>query len=450
MSKLALLLGTAILLTACGTENQNSSTENMEIDRKEMNWIKKTNIYEVNLRQYTPEGTITAFQKHLPQLKEMGVKTLWFMPLTPIAKKNMKGEMGSYYAAADYTTVSKEFGTMEQFKALVDEAHSMGMKVIIDWVANHTGWDHIWTKQHPDWYLKDSATKDFKIASGMDDIIELDFGNPEMRKAMIAAMKLWIDSTGIDGFRCDLAFWVEVDFWKQAKEELERTKKLLWLGELDPLENPDYMQVFDAAYTWKWMHKTKEWYQNKWSADSLRELLNEYERGPGIKTWFTTNHDENSWNGTEYEKYGDAALPLAVFSITYKGIPLIYSGQELPNKKRLEFFKKDVIQWSSKNELHDLYKKLLDLRSDHPALSADAEVVPVETTSDGSVLGYLRRSGDREVLVLLNLSDSKQKFDIRSKEVDGKFTDLFSGEEKNFSGEKFAGLPAWGFLILNR
>lgn len=438
------------MIAACGAENQNSTTENMEIDRKEMNWIKNTNIYEVNLRQYTPEGTIIAFQKHLPRLREMGVKTLWFMPLTPIAQKNKKGEMGSYYAAADYTSVSNEFGTVAQFKALVDEAHSIGMKVIIDWVANHTGWDHVWTKQHPEWFLKDSATNDFKIASGMDDIIELDFSNTEMRKAMIGAMKYWIDSAGIDGFRCDLAFWVELDFWKQAKTELEKTKKLFWLGELDAIENADYMQVFDAAYTWKWMHKTKEWYQHQWRVDSLRQLLADYQKAPGIKTWFTTNHDENSWNGTEYEKYGDAALPLAVFSITYKGIPLLYSGQELPNKKRLEFFKKDAIQWTAKNELHDFYKKLLELRSEHPALSADAELIPVETTSEGSILAYLRRSGGKEVLVLLNLTGNKQKFDIRSTHVDGKFQDLFTGEAKDFSGEEFAGLAPWGYMVLSK
>jgi alpha-amylase len=450
MRKIVLLLTAASLFTACGTENQNTSPENTETDRKEMNWIKHTNIYEVNLRQYTPEGTINAFRKHLPRLKDMGVQTLWFMPITPIAQKNKKGELGSYYAAGDYTSVSSEFGTTEDFKALVRQAHELGMKVIIDWVANHTGWDHVWTKQHPDWYLKDSATKDFKIASGMDDIIELDYSNRDMRKGMIDAMKFWVDQAGIDGFRCDLAFWVEVDFWKEAKDELEKTKKLFWLGELDPLENPAFLDVFHAAYTWKWMHKTKEWYEKNQSVDSLRPLLKDYEAAPGIKTWFTTNHDENSWNGTEYEKYGDAALPLAVFSITWKGIPLIYSGQELPNKKRLEFFKKDTIDWTDNIELHEFYKTLLEFRAGHPALSADAEVIPVETTSDGSILAFLRRSGEREVLVLLNLSDRIQKFDIRGKEVDGKYTDIFSGEEKDLSGEKFAGLRAWGYQVLSK
>ncbi|HET7899029.1 MAG TPA: alpha-amylase family glycosyl hydrolase, partial [Flavisolibacter sp.] len=197
------------------------------------NWVNHTNIYEVNLRQYTPEGTINAFAAHLPRLKNMGVETLWFMPITPIAQKNKKGTLGSYYACSDYTSVAPEFGTLDDFKALVTQAHEMGFKVILDWVANHTGWDHWWTVEHPNWYEKDEQTGDFKKASGMDDIIELDFREPELRKAMIDAMAFWIREADIDGFRSDLAFWVELDFWQEARPELEKIKPLFWLGELD-------------------------------------------------------------------------------------------------------------------------------------------------------------------------------------------------------------------------
>ena len=177
-------------------------------------WIYNTNIYEVNLRQYTREGTFNAFAQHLPRLKEMGVHTLWFMPITPISKKEMKGTMGSYYACSDYTSINPEFGTLQDFKNLVDYAHRLEFKVIIDWVANHTGWDHVWTKTHPDWFERED-NGEFKRASGMDDIIELDFTNRDMRRAMIEAMKFWVRKCGIDGFRCDLAFWVDLDFgWK--------------------------------------------------------------------------------------------------------------------------------------------------------------------------------------------------------------------------------------------
>ena len=164
-----------------------------KIPQVNKDWIYTTNIYEVNLRQYTKEGTIKAFAKHLNRLKGMGVETLWFMPLTPISEKEKKGTMGSYYACSDYTSMNPEFGTLEEFKQLVVKAHKLGFKVIIDWVANHTGWDHVWTQQHPDWYKKDEATGDFKKASGMDDIIELDYSNVDMRSAMIEAMKFWVN-----------------------------------------------------------------------------------------------------------------------------------------------------------------------------------------------------------------------------------------------------------------
>ncbi len=415
-------------------------------------WINHTNIYEVNVRQYTPQGTFNAFAKELTRLKEMGVKTLWFMPITPIAQKNKKGELGSYYACSDYTAINPEFGTLEDFKNLVKNAHEQGFKVIIDWVANHTGWDHKWTKEHPDWFLKDSSTHDFQKASGMDDIIELDFKNPALRRAMIDAMKFWIVEADIDGFRADLAFWVELDFWKEAKSELEKTKPLFWLGELDPLDNADYMQVFDAAYTWTWMHKTKDFYQNGLTINHLDSVLQRYQSAPGIKAWFTTNHDENSWNGTEYEKYGEAAKALAVFSCTYPGIPLIYSGQEVANKKRLKFFEKDVIQWNGKYELSQFYKKLFDLKSTHPALSANiqnATMNRINIENQPNLMCYVRKAGERNVMVLLNLSGKPQSFDFENQELKGMYNELFSEEKRDFTNNKNIKMEPWGFQVFS-
>ena len=179
-----------------------------------VDWAHSTNIYEVNVRQYTEAGTFNAFMQHLPRLKAMGVQTIWFMPVTPISEKNKKGTLGSYYACSDYTSINPEFGTLEDFKELVKMAHEMGFKVIIDWVANHTGWDHTWTTTHPEYYNKDAATNDFKMPGGMEDIIELNYNNPALRKGMIDAMQFWVDECDIDGFRCDLASWVDLDFWK--------------------------------------------------------------------------------------------------------------------------------------------------------------------------------------------------------------------------------------------
>ncbi len=413
-------------------------------------WIASTNIYEVNLRQYTAEGTFKAFSTHLPRLRKMGIETLWFMPVTPISELGKKGSMGSYYACSNYTSVNPEFGTLEEFRELVNLAHQMGFRVIIDWVANHTGLDHVWTREHPEWYERDPQTGDFKKASGMDDIIELDFTSRTMREAMIEALKFWVRETGIDGFRCDLAFWVEEDFWHEAIPAVNQLKPLFWLAEMDPLENPGYMQVFDAAYAWKWMHRTFDWYQQHLPLEEIKIVLEQYHHARGYTAWFTSNHDENSWNGTEYEKYGPAALPLAVHSITWPGIPLIYSGQEIPLEKRLEFFEKDTIDWPSKPALGDFYSTLLKIRKNHPALHADAPVYLLPVSEPGQILAFKRKSGEEEVIVFLNLSAYPADFELQAIWIDGRFNEIFNGTEMVMHTGLRIKMPAWSFLVFER
>lgn len=415
--------------------------------RSKKDWIFHTNIYEVNLRQYTEEGSFTAFAPHLPRLKDMGVQILWFMPITPISQIEKKGSMGSYYACSDYTSVNPEFGTLADFKILVKQAQQMGFKVIIDWVANHTGWDHVWTKTHPEWYEKDETTGEFKRASGMDDIIELDFNNAAMRKAMIEAMNFWIQECGIDGFRCDLAFWVQLDFWEQAKKALDAENKLFWLAEADPLDHPEYMEVFDAAYTWTWMHRTEEFCKKNLALFDLLQVLDRYQQSPGINAWFTSNHDENSWNGTEYEKYGGAAKMLAVFSCTWPGMPLIYSGQELPNLKRLAFFDKDVIEWDRGIALHDFYKTLLCLQTTYPPLRSSSKVFRIHTSGDEKVLSYLRKSDGKEVLVLLNFSAAPVRLELFDLRAGGSFKNIFTLQEINLDEKRSFELKAWDYWV---
>ncbi|GAB4091437.1 alpha-amylase family glycosyl hydrolase [Flaviaesturariibacter terrae] len=409
-------------------------------------WILRTNVYEVNLRQYTPEGTMAAFRPHMPRLREMGVETLWFMPLTPISQERKKGSMGSYYACSDYTSVSPEFGTLDEFRALVAEAHELGFRVIIDWVANHTGWDHRWTREHPDWYER-GADGGFVPAHGMDDIIELDFSNNYLRAAMIEAMRFWIEETGIDGFRCDLAFWVQVDFWIEAKAALAEYQELFWLGELDPLTHPQYMQVFDAAYTWSWMHAAQEFYEGRLPRAEWLALLDRYSAAPGLPAWFTSNHDENSWNGTEYEKYGAMAALLAVFSCTWPGIPLLYSGQELPLRKRLQFFEKDPIPWKGAGALSGFYGHLLRLRTESAALASDASCRILPTDAGDEVLCYLREKGDERVLVLLNLTPELREVVVRDRLPEGSWRDeLTHMETDEIDAPRHLG--PWGYAVL--
>lgn len=437
---------------------KKNKTEISMINRfKPVEWAHSTNIYEVNVRQYTTEGTFNAFAAHLPRLKELGVETLWFMPITPIAQKNMKGTLGSYYACSDYTSINPEFGTIEDFKLLVKEAHAMGFKIIIDWVANHTGWDHVWTKSHPEYFKKDSATGDFHVASGMDDIIELDFTNPALRKAMKDAMKFWVEECDIDGFRADLAFWVELNFWKEARIELDAIKPLFWLGEYDELEKPEYGEAFDASYSWTWMHKTKEFYQAHQPIDSLLTVLKRYDDlgDSTMRAWFTTNHDENSWNGTEYQKYGDMAKALAVFSTTWNGVPLIYSGQEIENTKRIAFFDKDIIlPGDNAAVLTAFYKKLLELKKNNPALrggDASVQTFRIKTTDPQHVFAYLRKKDNHEVLVVLNLSGEKDlHFDITDEQVKGVYKNIFSGAANDFTATKSFEMQGWEYLVYEK
>ena len=337
-------------------------------------WVHTTNIYEVNIRQYTDEGTFNAFATHLPRLRNMGIETLWFMPITPIAAINRKGTLGSYYACSDYTSINPEFGTMDDFKAVVNQAHELGFKVIIDWVANHTGYGHTWTKMHPEFYNLNEHGE-FYDKNGWDDVIGLNYSYPELRRAMIDAMKFWVNTCGIDGFRCDMAHLVPLDFWKQARTEIEKGGRLFWLAETEEVA---YHQVFDATYAWSFLHKMEAFAKGKIGISELDEVLNDYKTKfppQAFHALFTTNHDENSHSGSEYERYGNNALNFAVLCATWDGIPLIYTGQEAANKKRLEFFERDPVDYSGGFPLQDFYKTLLNLRITNAALRAVDEPV---------------------------------------------------------------------------
>lgn len=413
-----------------------------------VNWIKGTNLYEVNVRQYTAEGTFAAFGQHLPRLQAMGVKTLWFMPVTPISKKERQGTLGSYYACNSYTLINPEFGELEDFRQLVLQAHALGMKVIIDWVANHTGWDHHWALEHPDWYVKD-AKGNFTERNGWHDVIDLNYEAPGMRSAMVDAMKYWVNTCDIDGFRCDMAHLVPLDFWKEARTQCETIKPLYWLGEC---EVTAYHTVFDTSYAWAWMHATEHVKDTK-GLQAVRDILHGYTQYPpgATKLYFTSNHDENSWNGSEYEKYGSAARAWAVFTCTWQGgIPLIYSGQESPNKKRLKFFDKDPIEWQQPLQVETFYHKLLHFRYQNPAVATGETFILPSDHSD-RLMAYLRRKETEVVLVLLNLStENKLKIRVTHEWLSGRFRNLFSEMSFVFTGDETFELQAGEYMIYSK
>jgi glycosidase len=414
-------------------------------------WSYNTNIYEVNVRQYSPEGTFAAFEKHLPRLRDMGVEILWFMPVTPISLKDRKGTLGSYYAVQNYTEINPEFGTIKDFQNLVFNAHNLGFKVIIDWVANHTGNDNVWIDLHPDFFTYNEDTKEIVHPNGWEDVTKLNYDNHDMQDAMIEAMKYWIATADIDGFRCDMAHLVTLDFWRKSKAELDKVKpQLFWLAEC---EEPNYHEVFDSTYTWQWMHKTEDCLkQNKDIVSGLLEVLSHYNAifdQDAFRVYFTSNHDENSWNGTEYEKYGNAAKLLSILSCTWNGIPMIYSGQELPNYKRLKFFDKDEIEWTEHIELHDFYKTLLRVRKTNKALRAGDEAISTLLISTAEkIFAYLRSNNENAVLVVLNFSSETRNVDIKN--ITGKFRDIYTNYYFNPEVNSFLSIEPWGYFVFEK
>lgn len=410
-----------------------------EVKANYPDWAKNAVIYEVNVRQYTPEGTFKAFETHLPRLKALGVDILWIMPIHPIGLKNRKvpegseTSLGSYYSVKDYKGVNPEFGTEADFKALVTKAHEMGFKVIIDWVANHSAWDNAWITDHPDWYEKDSTGK---ILTPFDwtDAAKLNYQSKEMRKAMIDAMKYWVSGCDIDGFRCDVAGEVPIDFWEEARVELEKLKPMFMLAEND--DKPELCKkAFDANYGWAMCNGT---FVNVVKAkDSVNSIIKMQQKMDSVfpanamKMNFITNHDENSWNATASERFGAAENAFAILSYTLPGMPLIYSGQEAGLNKRLKFFTKDTIDWKVA-DFAPFYRTLNALKHGNEALfnpPYGGSFIPLGNTAPKQVLSFMREKGKSRVVVIMNLSPEKATVNLKGSNADGDYMDVFTNAE---------------------
>jgi alpha-amylase len=410
-------------------------------------WSLQANIYEVNLRQYGTNSSFTGFQNELKRLRDMGVEILWFMPITPISTKDRKGTLGSYYAVKNYRAVNPEYGTMEEWKQLVQKAHALGFKVVTDWVPNHSGADHPWLTSHPDFYKKDSAGNAI-YAYDWSDTRKLNYDNRELRDSMIASMKFWVDSSDIDGFRCDVAGDVPPDFWKECISTLRKQKELFFLAEADKAEL--HKVGFDATYGWSVMNVLYGIYPGKTTLKQLDGLLDSLDTvlpPSAMRMYYTTNHDENSWNGTEFERFGEGYKAFAVWTQTMKrSIPLVYSGQEEPNKRRIQFFEKDPIQFG-KYELSNFYSTLFHERSRNPALASDASFRKVNVGNENALYAFIREKGNHKVAVIINLSKQPQTIRIDDDALIGEPLNLFMGtKEKLVKGQSF-NIEPWGYII---
>jgi glycosidase len=451
-----------IILSAC-----NSSVKtNQEIDfnKSEMTWLNQATIYEVNLRQYTSDGTINSFKKKLPKLKELGIDILWFMPIQPIGIKNRKAVgdsfvedfpnpdykkyWGSPYSISDYKQVNPRYGTLSEFKELTKLCHELDIKVVLDWVANHTAWDNPWIIDHPEWYTHDSSGKitdpigeDGK-SWGWTDVADLNYDNDKMRKAMTDAMSFWIKECDIDGFRCDVAMEVPVDFWNEASKQLNQIKPIFMLAESEAHKPRMFDSAFDAYYGWEMHHVFNKLYAGELSASEIIRVMNEKDSICGDHVFpmnFITNHDENSWNGTINERLGESWEAMAVLSYSLRGMPLIYSGQEVGLDHRLSFFEKDSIDWNKANgeDYFNFYKVLNKLKQE----GAFSTSSPISCDIIGKDLFRIIRGDSSEYQIILNLNSSEA---IAQKVVIPENYEIVLQKGINDNNE----MDKWGYLIL--
>ncbi len=410
-------------------------------------WSINKTIYELNIRHFSEEGTFKSVEQRLPELKALGVGIIWLMPIHPIGEEKRKGKLGSPYAVKDYLDVNPQFGTKQDFRELVQAIHNQGMYVILDWVANHSARDNVLVKEHPEFYIKDEAGNFVPPNPDWYDVIDLDYDNMEMRRYMMDALKYWVQEFDVDGYRCDVAELVPIDFWDRARAELDAIKPVFMLaeGQATYLHN----RAFDMTYSWDIYRALNDITQGKKTVQEIDKILAEENATYPPTAWrmrFITNHDENSWNGTAVERLGDGLRPAAVLTATLPGKPLIYNGQEVGIDKSLEFFEKDPIDWQDKNNYRSFYSKLFNLYQANPALYSGT-MVRVNGSEENHVYAFARVNEPYKVFVVLNLSADRRKAELRSEFMSGEYRELFSGVQLNKTNKELFDLEPWAYRV---
>ena len=431
------------------------------------NWAQNAVVYEINVRQYSESGKLSGVSDRLQFLKDLGVDVLWFMPLHPIGEENRKGTLGSYYSVKDYKAFNPEFGTELEFQLFVKKAHELGFKVIIDWVANHTAWDHAWIKQHPDWYERDAAGK-IQTPFDWTDVAKLNYASKPMRAAMTDAMKHWVSKYDIDGFRCDVAFLVPVDFWNENRKALEKIKPMYMLAEMEANNDINktpaayYASAFNASYAWTFMGASADLVAGKKSMNEFKSIMQKnYAELPASmhKMFFLTNHDENTWNATIQERYGENWKAIAALVYTLpQSLPLMYTGEEAGLERRLKFFEKDpvkVTEWSDTSR-YAFYRNLIQLHHTHPALKNNQagskfEEYNLIEENTGKVYAYKRSFGASEVIVIINLAEEFSQINIEGLKLDvNNYQSITSSQIAEFRLNDQIAMPPYSFLILHK
>jgi len=484
-----------IVLSGCSQLQEQNQTTDFSKESTAPEWTKNASIYEVNIRQHTPEGTINAFSEHLPEIKALGTDILWLMPIFPISEKFRKAGqnllveeiedpkerekyMGSYYAISDYKAINPDLGSENDFRSLVKKAHELDMKIILDIALNHSGWDHQWLKTHPEYYSRVQTGSSpwnpewmkqhpefYEELSEMGftypidgwetdwwDTAELNFASENLRSEMISILKYWVEEYDIDGYRCDVATDVPTDFWEDARKSLDEVKPVFMLAEAEKIDHLNY--AFDMNYGWEVHHIMNKIAHSKMNVSNLTKYLEKYKTEYDAKAYrmnFITNHDENSWNGTINERMGDAQYAFAALMVTLPGMPLIYSGQEAGLDKRLKFFEKDTIDWQDKDNFRGFYTTLLQLKKNNKALwngIHGGSLVELQTSKPNKIFAFSREKDGDKIIAVFNLSNEITSFEFTKQTDTGGLKDLFenSGAEKLSTSSIEMG--AWEYIIL--
>ncbi|WP_338376933.1 alpha-amylase family glycosyl hydrolase [uncultured Flavobacterium sp.] len=474
---LAALLFTVLISCKKEAKETETSTEEIKSEIAQFSPEVEENavIYEVNIRQYSPEGTFNEFTKDIPKLKELGVKIIWVMPIFPISETKRKATggdeskfasempkeeqskyLGSYYAVSDFKKVNPEFGTIEDFRKMVQTAHENGIYVILDWVPNHTGWDHVWIKEHPEYYTKnekgeiiDPINPETGKSWGWTDVADLNYDNQDLRAAMANDMLHWIKNENVDGFRCDVASNVPTDFWKETIPVLRKEKNIFMLAEA---WQPELMKdnLFDMGYNWTSHHLINDIAKGKKNAIDwdkfIEEDNNKYEANDILMS-FVDNHDENSWNGTVQSRLGKAEEALTALSYVAPGMPLIYSGNEYGLNHSLKFFEKDSIP-KTKGKEWDFRAKLGTLKNTNIALNGGknkASYTRIKTSNDKNVLVFEREKDGKKIIYMANLSSKPMDVSVS---LNGSYKDVLTGETIDLNEKQIYPLKPWQYYIL--
>lgn len=440
---------TALLITFSG-----AAAADPYVQFQHAEWTRNASIYQINTRQFTPEGTFRAAERQLPRLKALGVDILWLMPIHPIGLAKRKGALGSPYAVRDYLAVNPEFGTQADLKHFVDAAHGLGLHVILDWVGNHTSWDNVLYASHPEWYERDRHGRPHPTPwYDWDDIIDLDYNQPGLRRYMTDALRYWVREVGVDGYRADAAGLVPQDFWDNAAAELRAIKPVFMLAEWESRDM--HARAFDASYAWSWWDGLRAITDGKADATSLYTYYawnQKFYPRQAYRMLYTTNHDKNAWDGTEFEIFGPAVDAAIVFSFVSEGMPLIYNGQEAGNRKRLAFFERDAIQWQA-SPYTALYTQLNALKKQHTALwngEWGARMEQVPNNAPKQVFSFVRQNAGDKVFAVFNLSAQPVKTSFRDDLHLGRYRDFTSGETLKVDESTQFDMAPWSYKIMTK